>query len=146
MNGEPDALNAMRSALALHHKDLLRQKENIMKTDCDKLGRLNALVTEGEVEHFDVFKKDFCLTDIVMDLWTFPEGLNSKASCSVWLVTPSASTSEILFKFFIDKHGHQVHLNSGVFCPEGSYLTANSGIFAEGATASLRVLLTGYYC
>jgi len=115
-----------------------------MEIECKRLERFNALVTPGEVEVFPVFKADFCLTDIVMDLWTFPDGLNSKASCSIWLVT--ASTSEILFKFFIDKYGHQVHLNSGVFCPTGSHLTANSGVFAEGATASLRVLLTGYYC
>ena len=113
---------------------------------CKDLVRFNALVTPGEVETFAAFAKDFCLTDIVLDLWTFPEGLNSKASCSIWLVTPSAGTSEVLFKFFIDKYGHQVHQNSGVLCPKGSYLTANSGIFAEGATASLRVLLTGYYC
>lgn len=63
-----------------------------------------------------------------------------------WLVTPSAGTSEVLFKLFVDKQGHQVHLHSGVFCPKGSYLTANSGVFVEGATASLRVLLTGHLC
>ena len=117
-----------------------------MTTNCEKLQRLNALVTAGEVEQFAPFKKDFCLTDIVMDLWSFPDGLDSKASCSVWLVTPSAGTSEVLFRFYIDKHGHQVHLNSGVFCPKDSYLTANSGTFAVGGTASLRVLMTGYYC
>ena len=122
------------------------RKEALVRTACKNLERLNALVTPGEVEQFDAFKEDFCLTDIVMDLWSFPEGLNSKASCSIWLVTPAQQTSEILFKFFVDRHGHQIHLNSGVFCPKGSYLTANAGIFAEGATASLRVLLTGYYC
>jgi hypothetical protein len=115
-------------------------------SECQKLSRLNALVTPGEVEQFDVFKDDFCLTDVVMDLWSFPDGLDSKASCSIWLVTPSQGTSEVLFKCFIDKYGHQIHLNSGIFCPGGSYLTANSGIFADGATASLRVLLTGRYC
>lgn len=123
-----------------------KKEKTTSKPDCMDLERLNALVTPGEVEQFDAFKKDFCLTDIVMDLYTFPEDLSSKATCSIWLVTPAESTSEILFSCFIDKYGHQIHLNSGVFCPKGSYLTANSGIFTEGSTADLRVLLTGYYC
>ena len=110
-----------------------------------KLERLNALVTPGAVKEFAAFKKDFCLTDVVMDLWSFPEGLDSKASCSLWLVTAAAGTSEILFQSHVNKYGHQIHLNSGVFCPKGSYLTVNSGVFAEGATADLRVLLTGRY-
>jgi hypothetical protein len=113
-------------------------------TYCKNLERFNTLLTPGDVKQFEAFKKDFCLTDIVLTLWNFPEGLNSKASCSIWLVTPEKS--EVLFKCFIDKYGHQIHLNSGVLCPKGSYLTANSGIFAEGSTADLRVLLTGFYC
>jgi hypothetical protein len=114
---------------------------------CKDLVRFNALVTPGETEIFPPFTRDFCLTDIVMDLWTFPEGLDSsKASCTIWLVVPAAGTSESIFKFSIDKYGHQVHLNSGVFCPKSSHLTANSGIFVVGATAPLRVLLTGFYC
>ena len=46
----------------------------------------------------------------------------------------------------VDKYGHQIHLNSGIYCPKDSYLTVNSGVFADGATSNLRVLLTGYYC
>jgi hypothetical protein len=116
------------------------------KNSCSNLVRFNALLQPGEVEKFEAFKKDFSLTDIVLDLYSIPDGLNSKASCSIWLVTPSEGTSEYLFKCFVDRDGHQIHLNSGVYCPKGSYLTANSGIFVEGPTSSLRVLLTGFYC
>lgn len=111
---------------------------------CDKLAHLNALVTPGMVHKFDPFPADFCLTDLVLDLWSFPEGLDSKASCGIWLVQPTSS--EILFQLFVDKQGQRVNLHSGIVCPAGSYLTANSGIFATGATADLRVLLTGHAC
>ena len=124
----------------------MKDEKQSRATNCSNLERLNAQVSPGDVKQFDPFKKNFCLTDVVLDLWTFPEGLNSKASCSIWLVTPSEGTSEILFKCFVDKYGHQIHLNSGVFCQKGSYLTANSGIFVEGSTGILRVLLTGFYC
>jgi len=107
------------------------------------LKRLNALVTPGDVKKFDPFTKAFRLTDVVMDLWSFPDGLNSQASCGVWLVTPAQGTSEILFQCWIDKYGHQIHLHSGIWCPKGSYLTANGGVFAQGPTADLRVLMTG---
>jgi hypothetical protein len=111
---------------------------------CDKLLRLNALVLPGEVKKFDLFQKDFCLTDVVLDLWTFPEGLDSKADCAIWLVKPTET--EILFKLFVDKHGQHVDLHTGIVCPEGSYLTANSGVFGTGKTGDLRVLLTGFFC
>ncbi|HKI02758.1 MAG TPA: hypothetical protein VKK31_12340 [Thermoanaerobaculia bacterium] len=111
---------------------------------CDKLKRFNALVPPGAVEKFAPFDADFCLTDLVLDLWSFPDGLDSKAGCGIWLVT--TGSSEILFNLFIDKHGQRVSLNSGVLCPKGSYLTANAGVFASGGTADLRVLLTGHDC
>jgi hypothetical protein len=107
------------------------------------LRRLNAQVAPGEEKKFDAFTKPFRLTDIVMDLWTFPDGLDSKASCGLWLVNPAQGTSEILFQCWIDKYGHQIHLNTGVLCPKGSYLSANGGVFAEGQTADLRILMTG---
>jgi len=122
----------------------LDARELIATGSCKDLVRLNALVTAGEVQQFPPFSKAFCLTDVVLDLWTFPDGLSSKASCAIWLIVPG--TSEILFQCFIDKYGHQIHLNSGIFCPRNSYLTANAGIFADGGTGSLRVLLTGHYC
>jgi hypothetical protein len=104
--------------------------------------RFNALVSPGQIQQFPTLGADFYLTDVVLDLWSFPEGLDSKASCGIWLVTP-ASSSEVLFQCFVDRHGHQVHLVSGVHCPSGSYLTVNAGIFAVGPTADLRVLLSG---
>jgi hypothetical protein len=109
-----------------------------------QLRRFNALVQPGEVEQFPTLDSAYVLTDVVLDLWTFPEGLDSKASCDIWLVTPQAGTSEVFFHCFVDKYGHQIHLASGIHCPKGSYLTANAGIFAVGATGSLRVLLSGY--
>lgn len=118
----------------------------IVKSSCKNLVRLNDLLLPGKLKKFEVFTKDFCLTDVVLDLYSIPDGLNSKASCSIWLVTPSQGTSEDLFNCFVNRSGHQIHLNSGVYCPKGSYLTASSGIFAEGPTSSLRVLLTGSYC
>lgn len=117
-----------------------------MSCSCRSLERLNALVEPGKVKEFEPFSDNFCLTDSVMSLWSYPEGLDSKGSCDIWLVTPDAGTSEILFQCYVEKHGHQVHFTSGIFCPKGSYLTANAGIFAEGQTGDLRVLLTGYYC
>lgn len=111
---------------------------------CDKLKRLNALVTPGGKEKFDPFSEDFCLTDLVLDLWTFPDELDSKANCLIELVIPGKS--EVLFKLFVDKHGQRIHLNSGILCPKGSYLIANSGVFTSGGTGALRVLLTGHAC
>lgn len=110
------------------------------------LTRLSALVAPGEIKVFDPFSKDFCLTDVVLDLLSSPEGLSSKASCSLWLMTPSEGKNEILFQCHIDVHGHQVHLNTGIFCVAGSYLTANSGVATEGSTGTFRVMLTGYNC
>jgi hypothetical protein len=109
------------------------------------LAHLNALVPPGQVHQFEPFTKQFCLTDIVLDLWSFPESLASKASCGIWLITPAESRSEILFQCFVDKYGHQIHLESAIACPAGTCLTANAGIFAEGQTADLRVLMSGYY-
>lgn len=117
-----------------------------MTVECKRLVRLNGLAIPGEIKEFDAFGNDFCLTDIVINIYSYPEGLKSKGSCDIWLAIPSRSTTEYLFTFFIDKYGHQVHLNSGVFCPKGSHLTANAGVFADGASATMRVLLTGYYC
>ena len=116
------------------------------KGSCNDLLRINTLLLAGELEQFDPFERDFCLTDVVLDLYSIPDGLNSKASCSIWLVTPSEGTSEYLFKCFVNRDGHQIHLNSGIYCPKGSYLSASSGVFVEGPTSSLRVLLTGKYC
>jgi hypothetical protein len=106
--------------------------------------RFNALVTPGQVEQFPTLQQDYYLTDVVLDLWSFPEGLSSKAACDIWLVNPTAGSSEVFFHCFVDKYGHQIHLITGIYCPSGSYLTANSGVFASGATGDLRVLLSGY--
>jgi hypothetical protein len=123
----------------------LDARELIAPRSCKDLVRLNALVTPGEVKQFPPFTKAFCLTDVVLDLWDFPNGLSSTASCAIWLVVPAAGTSEIFFQCFVDKYGHQIHLNSGIFCPKNSYLTANAG-FAQSGLGDLRVLLTGHYC
>jgi hypothetical protein len=104
----------------------------------------NALVTPGQVSQFPTLQQDYYLTDVVLDLWSFSEGLSSKAACDIWLVTPSAGTSEVWFHCFVDKYGHQIHLVTGIYCASGSYLTANSGVFASGATGDLRALLSGY--
>jgi hypothetical protein len=111
---------------------------------CDKLLRLNALVLPGEAYKFDPFQKDFCLTDVVLDLWSYPEGFDSKASSEIWLVTPGVS--EVLLKFFVDKHGRRVNFHSGIVCPEGSYLSVSSGVFPSEKAGDLRVLMTGFFC
>jgi hypothetical protein len=113
--------------------------------DCGKLLRFNRLILPGELEALPDFETDFRLTDIVIDLWSFPDGLNSKASCSIFLIIPSVS-SESLFKFFVDRHGRQVHLTSGVFCPANSHLSASGGVFVEGGSASCRLLIAGFRC
>jgi hypothetical protein len=105
---------------------------------------INAVVTPDQVNQFPTLQQDFYLIDVVPDLWSFPEGLSSKATCDIWLVTPTAGTSEVVFHCFVDKYGHQIHLIRGIYRTSGSYLTANSGIFASGATGDLRVLLSGY--
>ena len=46
-----------------------------MSCSCRSLEQLNALLTPGEVKEFAPFSADFCLTDSVMSLWTYPEGL-----------------------------------------------------------------------
>ena len=111
---------------------------------CDKLKRLNASVAPGEVKQFDPFTEDFCLTDLVLDLWTIPDGLDSKASCGISLV--ASSGTEILFSFSVDKYGRRVHLNSGIVCPKGSSLAASGGFSPTEKRGSLKVLLTGYAC
>jgi hypothetical protein len=113
--------------------------------DCSRLAVANVLMPPGILQRFDPFTDNFCLTDIVTGLYSFPEGVDgSKASCSIFLVRPQVSS--YLFKFFIDKNGHQIHLNSGVFCPSGSYISASSGVFSTGGTSSFRLLMTGFYC
>ena len=113
---------------------------------CQGLQRRNALLTPGELERLAPFEIDFCLTDVVCDFWSFPDE-NARASCSIWLVTPSEGTSEVLFNFSIDKMaGHQIHLTSGIFCPANSYLSVSAWKFVEGSTASFRILITGSSC
>jgi hypothetical protein len=34
---------------------------------------INALVTPGQVNQFPTLHQDFYLTDVVLDLWSFPE-------------------------------------------------------------------------
>ena len=43
-------------------------ERNTMPTACNRLARLNALVTPGAVHKFDSFHVSFCLTDLVLDL------------------------------------------------------------------------------
>jgi hypothetical protein len=107
---------------------------------------LNALVTPGAVHKLDPFPVDFCLTDVVLDLSSFPDGLDSKGSCSIYLATPT--NSELLFdSLFVDRHGRQVSLHSGIVCPAGSYLTANVGVFTTGGgSGDVKVLLAGFNC
>lgn len=105
---------------------------------CNQLLHLNALVPSGTANPFPAFTADFCLTDLVLQLTSTTGG---KSYCVIWLVT--AAASEELFFFSVDEHGQRVTLNSGIVCPKDSYLSANT---FTGATANLRVLLTGYYC
>jgi hypothetical protein len=110
---------------------------------CKDLERLNALGLPGQVHQFPPFKKDFVLTDVVLDLWSFPKP-DASALCSIWLVVPG--TSEILFNLTVDRLGRRLHLQSGVLCPAGSHLTANVGVNAAGGTPDVRVLITGAHC
>src|SRR5258708_4306576 len=91
-------------------------KENSMPT-CDKLMRLTAEVSPGGVHRFDTFTADFCLTDMILDLYTLPDGFDSKATCTLWLVTPDVS-SETLIQFYIDKFGRRENLTTGIVCPK----------------------------
>jgi hypothetical protein len=113
---------------------------------CDKLVRFTAEVAPGGVHVFDTFTADFCLTDVVLDLASFPDGIDaSKATCTIWLTKPEVS-SQTLFPLSVDKHGQRINLTSGIVCPKGSLLTANAGLFVTGNTAKVWVVLTGYIC
>ncbi len=118
--------------------------------ECNKLQKLLGLAEPGKIHQFPVFENDFCLTDVVLNLYTYdsgPNGLNtSKGSCDIWLVDPAANTSTWLFKCLVEKYGHQIHLTSGILCPKGSYLTANAGVFTEGNSQIVKVTMTGYQC
>ncbi len=77
-------------------------------------------------------RTQYYLTDVVMDLWSLPEDLSSKASCDICLVTAArrepVRCSSIVF---VDEYGHhKIHLTTDIYGPSGSYLTANTGTFA----------------
>jgi hypothetical protein len=114
----------------------------------DRLGssrsliRLNTLLVPGTQHNFDPFLKPFVFSDAVLDLWSFPDALNSTAFCLIGLAVPN-EFSEVLFSCWIDEYGRQIHLNSGIVCPRNSNLWVSAGVSATGGNADLRVLLTG---
>jgi hypothetical protein len=129
----------------MEQADENREIQEISMATCDKLVRFNTQLTPGAAHAFDTFTADFCLTDVVIDLASFPDGLDSKATCTIWLTKPEVS-SQTLFPLSVDKHGQRVNLTSGIVCPKGYFLSANAGLFVTGNTASIWVVLTGYTC
>ena len=125
------------------------QRARDAKTCATHLKRINANILPGEARRFEVFKQDFCLTDIVLNLWNYPGGLdNAKASCIIGLLNPTPGgpfSSEILFHCSIDKRGYQIHLKSGIFCPKDSNIWISTG-GTSSTHAILRTILSGYYC
>jgi len=128
-----------------------------MTTECDRLDHGRALI--GPLECKTVigpFTENFVLTDAVLALNTYPEGLlNSHSGATVWnpipvgvLPSPGGGwiVSRKLLTCKIDYRGHQIHLESGIVCPAQSSLSVCISFSTAASSPWVFATLSGYYC
>ena len=117
-----------------------------MSCDCSRLAYGAKLMLPLECKQIlGPFNRAFVLTDVVFDLWTFPNGASSKACGSVWNVLPN-QFSRLLVGGWVTSEGTQYHLESGILCPKSSYLSICSCFFVNEPTALFQARVTGCFC
>ena len=117
-----------------------------MSCHCDDLAYGALLSLPGEVKPIlGPFDRDFALTDLVFDLYTFPEGDTSRAYPLVWNTLPGA-WSRLLVGGTVTETGLQYHLESGIVCPTGSTLYISAGWYVARPTALVSARVSGCFC
>jgi hypothetical protein len=91
------------------------------------------------------FNRDLALTDVVFDLWTYPNGSASKACGEVWNVLPG-QWSRLLVGGWVTSEGRKYDLESGILCPQGSHLDICSCFFVNEPTALFQARAMGCLC
>jgi hypothetical protein len=117
-----------------------------MSCDCSRLVYGASLMLPLECKTIlGPFNHDLALTDVVFDLWTYPNGAASKACGSVWNVLPG-QWSRLLVGGWVTSEGRKYNLESGILCPQGSHLDICSCFFVNEPTALFQARVTGCLC
>ena len=117
-----------------------------MSCDCSRLAYGAKLMLPLECKQIlGPFNRALVLTDVVFDLWTYPNGAASKACGSVWNVLPN-QWSRLLVGGWVTSEGRRYDLESGILCPKSSYLSICSCFFVNEPTALFQARVTGCFC
>jgi len=117
-----------------------------MGCDCDKLAYGAALLGPLECKKIlGPFLEDFVLTDVLFELYSYPNGASSRGCGTVHNVMPGAWSRQF-FGGNVEERGREYHLESGILCPRNSYLDVCNCLFGEGPTAWVSARVTGCYC
>jgi len=117
-----------------------------MSCDCSRLAYGARLMLPGECKMIlGPFNQDLALTDVIFDLYSYPNGAASKACGFVWNALPN-QWSRLLVGGWVTERGRQYSLQSGILCPRGSYLSICSCVFVSEPTALFSARVTGCYC
>jgi hypothetical protein len=117
-----------------------------MSCDCSQLVYGAKLMLPLECKQIlGPFNRAFVLTDVIFDLWTYPNGAASKGCGSVWNVLPG-QFSRLLVGGWVTSEGRQYDLESGILCPKSSYLSICSCFFVNEPTALFQARVTGCLC
>jgi hypothetical protein len=117
-----------------------------MSCDCSRLAYGAKLMLPLECKTIlGPFNRALVLTDVVFDLWTYPNGAASKACGSVWNVLPN-QWSRLLVGGWVTTEGRRYDLESGILCPRGSHLSICSCFFVNEPTALFQARVTGCFC
>jgi hypothetical protein len=90
-------------------------------------------------------ERDFLLTDIVFELYDYPNGTQSRACGFVWNAMPNQWSRKLLGGHVRDA-GRQYHFETGLLCPRGSGLSVCTCWFVSEPTSTLWTVLSGHYC
>ena len=116
-----------------------------MTCDCSDLAYGALLMSPLECKTIlGPFERDFVLTDIVFDLYNYPNGDDSKAGGFVWNSQPNMTRRLVGGR--VTDLGRQYHLQSGILCPAGSSLNICSSYFVNEPTALFSARVMGCYC
>lgn len=117
-----------------------------MSCDCSRLAYGALLMQPLECKTIlGPVKRPLVLTDVVFDLYSHPNGDASKACGFVWNALPN-QWSRLLIGGMVDDQGRRYAFESGVLCPQGSYLSICSCLFVSEPTADFSARVMGCFC
>jgi hypothetical protein len=117
-----------------------------MSCDCSRLAYGALLMQPLECKPIlGPFNRSLVLTDVVFDLYNHPNGDASKACGFVWNTLPN-QWSRLLVGGMVDDRGRQYSFESGVLCPQGSYISICSCLFVSQPTALFSARVMGCFC